>query len=78
MTHGVGITDAKTALDELEDMTLNVQPITLEEYQARVDKAQTLMRAKGIDAMYLNAGTNLEYFTGLKWYPSERLSLIHI
>ncbi|ASG66368.1 X-Pro dipeptidase [Idiomarina piscisalsi] len=73
MTHGVGITDAKTALDALEDMTLNVQPITLEEYQARVDKAQTLMRAKGIDAMYLNAGTNLEYFTGLKWYPSERL-----
>ena len=36
MTHGVGITDAKTALDALEDMTLNVQPITLEEYQARL------------------------------------------
>lgn len=73
MTLGVGITRAEDALDQLTDMTADVAPISLEEYQARVAKAQQLMQTHGIDAMYLNAGTNLEYFTGLKWYASERL-----
>jgi len=31
------------------------------------------MQANNIDAVYLNAGTNLTYFTGMKWYASERL-----
>lgn len=73
MAHGVGIAKLDEALGALEDMTEGVKPITLEEYQQRVAKAQQLMQEKGISAMYLNAGTNTEYFTGLKWYPSERL-----
>lgn len=31
------------------------------------------MQQNGIDAIYLNAGTNLTYFTGMRWYASERL-----
>lgn len=31
------------------------------------------MQKHGIDALYVNAGTNLYYFTGLRWYASERL-----
>lgn len=73
MSIGVGHARAEDALNGLTDMTAHVAPISLDEYQARVSKAQQLMRAHDIDAMYLNAGTNLEYFTGLKWYPSERL-----
>ncbi len=73
MIIGVGGTQQEKALDALNDMTANVRPISLEEYQLRVAKAQRLMREKDIDAVYLNAGTNLEYFTGLRWYPSERL-----
>ncbi|MDV6328409.1 Xaa-Pro peptidase family protein [Idiomarina sp. Sol25] len=73
MTHGVGIARAEEALGTLEDITKAVKPIALDEYEARVSKAQQLMQERGISAMYLNAGTNLEYFTGLKWYPSERL-----
>ncbi|MDV6316182.1 Xaa-Pro peptidase family protein [Idiomarina sp. HP20-50] len=73
MTHGVGIARAEEALNTLENMAQDAQPITLEEYRERVSQAQKLMQAQGISAMYLNAGTNLEYFTGLKWYPSERL-----
>ena len=73
MTHGVGVARAEEALSALENMTAGVQPIALEEYQQRVARAQALMQEQGISAMYLNAGTNLEYFTGLKWYPSERL-----
>lgn len=73
MTRGVAVATAEQALNSLQDMTHGIQPIDLDEYQARVSKAQRLMQEHGIDAMYLNAGTNLEYFTGLKWYPSERL-----
>ncbi|RUO47246.1 X-Pro dipeptidase [Pseudidiomarina aquimaris] len=73
MTIGVGVAQQQQALNALSDMTTDVSPITLEEYQQRVTKAQRLMRKHEIDAVYLNAGTNLEYFTGLSWYPSERL-----
>ena len=31
------------------------------------------MQANNIDAIYLNAGTNLTYFTGMQWYASERM-----
>ncbi|VAW45790.1 hypothetical protein MNBD_GAMMA02-930 [hydrothermal vent metagenome] len=27
----------------------------------------------GWDAMYIHAGTNLSYFTGTHWHPSERM-----
>ena len=37
------------------------------------NKYITLMQQQGIDALYLNAGTNLSYFTGTVWYASERL-----
>ncbi|MBU8990954.1 aminopeptidase P family N-terminal domain-containing protein, partial [Faecalibacterium prausnitzii] len=32
-----------------------------------------LMRQNGIDACYINAGSNLLYFTGTHWSPSERM-----
>ena len=73
MTLGVGKTRVEDALNRLEDMAASATPIGLPEYQQRVLKAQTLMQEQGIAAVFLNAGTNLEYFTGLKWYPSERL-----
>ncbi|CAB0151964.1 putative dipeptidase PepE [Pseudidiomarina piscicola] len=73
MTHGVGIAHAEDALNALENMAKDAKPIGLKDYEQRIAKAQQLMREQGIDAMYLNAGTNLDYFTGLKWFPSERL-----
>ncbi|RUO42764.1 X-Pro dipeptidase [Aliidiomarina taiwanensis] len=73
MTIGVGNTRIEDALNKLEDMTAHATPIGLPEYEARVAKAQRLMQEQGVSAVYLNAGTNLEYFTGLKWYASERL-----
>jgi Xaa-Pro dipeptidase len=73
MPIGVGGSDAATELAKLSDMTTSVQPITAAEFQARISKAQQLMKANNIDATYLNAGTNLYYFTGTKWYASERM-----
>lgn len=69
----IGGQSKQQALDSLVAMTAGVQPIALAEYQARIKKAQQLMQQHGIDALYLNAGTNLSYFTGTVWYASERL-----
>lgn len=69
----IGGKTKQQALDSLKPMTAGVEAISAAEYQARIDKAQQLMRQQGIDALYLNAGTNLSYFTGTVWYASERL-----
>lgn len=73
MAIGIGGVSKQDALQKLSCMTANVQPIELAEYQARMSKAASLMQEHGIDAMYLHAGTSLKYFTGLKWYASERM-----
>lgn len=73
MTIGIGGSTAEIELNKLSDMTTDVAPITLAEYQQRIVKAQQLMREQNISALYLNAGTNLTYFTGTAWYSSERL-----
>lgn len=73
MTRGVGGSTPEQALAGLRDMTAGSSPIGLAEYQARIERAQALMQAQGIAALYLNAGSNLRYFTGVQWHPSERL-----
>ena len=73
MTRGVGGYLAEEALAKLSDMTAGVVPISLEEFQARIDKAQAMMAAQGMDALYLHAGTSLYYFTGMRWRSSERM-----
>ncbi|QIB66952.1 M24 family metallopeptidase [Kineobactrum salinum] len=73
MTHGVGGSSAATELEQLNDMTAGVQPVADAEFAARIQRAQSLMREQGLAALYLNAGTNLYYFTGTRWSASERM-----
>jgi len=73
MTKGVGGRTAEEALDTLSDMTVGAVPIASEEFQSRIDKAQALMTAQGLAALYLHAGTSLYYFTGTRWRGSERM-----
>lgn len=73
MTIGVGGVSQQAALEKLQDMTAGAAPIAKEEFQERVEKLQSLLKENGADAVYLHAGTNLYYFTGLKWNPSERM-----
>ena len=73
MTVGVGGKTPEQALAGLAKMTAGMTPIGLDEYQSRIAKAQRLMLEQGIAALYLNAGSNLYYFTGVKWSPSERM-----
>jgi Xaa-Pro dipeptidase len=73
MTIGIGGSTATIELEKIEDRTPDVQPILLEEYLERIKKATQLMKERSVKALYLNAGTNLYYFTGTLWNASERM-----
>ncbi|OMH33857.1 Xaa-Pro peptidase family protein [Motiliproteus sp. MSK22-1] len=73
MTIGVGGSTAKEELEKLRNMTADIQPVSQQEFQQRIAAAQKLMQQQGITVTYLNAGTNLYYFTGTGWHPSERM-----
>jgi len=60
------------ALQRLQPMTGDVTPITGEERQSRIEKARRLMMENKIEAIVLDSGTSLQYFTGISWWPSER------
>src|ERR1700710_864299 len=64
-------TDA-AIFDNLKPMTGDVVPITVEERQARIQKAQRLMAENKIEALILDSGTSMVYFTGMSWGQSER------
>ncbi|NVD99030.1 Xaa-Pro peptidase family protein [Massilia sp. BJB1822] len=69
----IGGKTIEEALASLSNMTAGALPIGREEYLERIEKAQQYMRDKGYAAIYVNAGSSLLYFTGTKWYPSERM-----
>ncbi|MGB2739551.1 MAG: Xaa-Pro peptidase family protein [Cognaticolwellia sp.] len=73
MTIGVGGSTAKIELEKLVNMTNEVQAITEAELTQRIAKAQAIMAENNIAATYIDAGTNLYYFTGTRWYASERM-----
>jgi Xaa-Pro dipeptidase len=56
----------------LKPMTAGISRINLEDRQARVEKARKLMVESKIDAIILDSGTSLGYFTGVSWWASER------
>lgn len=73
MNNGIGGSTATAELEKLTNMTADIQPISAEEYQLRINKAQQIMQQNNIAATYVNAGTNLYYYTGTRWYASERM-----
>lgn len=56
----------------LKPMTGDVVPISKSEREARIAKAQRLLAENKMDALVLESGTALRYFTGISWWPSER------
>ena len=64
--------EKRPATDDLQSMTGDVIPITEKEREARIEKAQRLLTEQKIEALILDAGTSMEYFTGISWWPSER------
>ncbi|MGZ8847464.1 MAG: M24 family metallopeptidase [Pyrinomonadaceae bacterium] len=57
----------------LPRMTQGIVPITDDERKARIARAQRLMGEQRIDAIYLEPGTTMSYFTGMRWSTSERM-----
>lgn len=72
-TIGIGGSTPEIELAKIQDRTTGLINIGLEEYQSRIQKAVKLMKEENIQVLYLHAGTNLYYFTGTKWNPSERM-----
>ena len=58
----------------LTSLTANARPITPAERTARIARAQTLMAAANIDAILIEPGSSIDYFTGIQWWRSERLT----
>jgi len=63
------------SFDGLKPLGPRVKPITAEELQSRVARAQKLLTEQNpkLDALFVAPGTSLFYFTGVHWWPSERL-----
>jgi Xaa-Pro dipeptidase len=57
----------------LSRMTDGVVPISADERRARIAKAQRLMDQNKIGAIYLEPGSSMFYFTGMRWGTSERM-----
>jgi Xaa-Pro dipeptidase len=62
------------ATDDLTNMIGDAVPIGVDERLARVAKAQRLMQEMGYDALLLEAGSALIYFSGVRWRRSERFT----
>ena len=60
------------AIRRLQPIKPPPAPITDEERLARLEKARRLMRENGIGAMFLEHGSSLFYYTGVRWGLSER------
>jgi Xaa-Pro dipeptidase len=56
----------------LGSLTRNAQPISAQEHTARVATVQSLMQQRKVAALLVEAGSSLEYFTGIRWWRSER------
>jgi Xaa-Pro dipeptidase len=63
------------AFDVLKPLGDRVRPITTAEFLARFARAQQRMGESKprFDALYVTPGTTLKYFTGVSWWPSERI-----
>ncbi len=73
MTTDVGGSTMEAELERMSSMREGVEPVSAEERWHRIEKAQRLMRAEGVQALYLDASTSLFYFTGMRLRGSERL-----
>lgn len=63
---------AKARAPELTSITGGVQAISAQEHGARLLRVQTLMQQQKIAALLVESGSTLEYFTGVRWFRSER------
>ncbi len=61
-----------TAPGRLSSLTADIAGIASAEYHQRLTKLQSLMQQSQVAALLVEAGSTLEYFTGIQWWRSER------
>ena len=69
---GAKASAADSPAQSLKSLTKDAQPITAQEHAARIAKLQSLMQQRKVAALLVEAGSSLEYFTGIRWRRSER------
>src|SRR5215510_3318866 len=61
------------SIRELRPATARIVQVSDEERRERIAKAQRLMAEHRIDAIFLESGSSLFYYTGARWGASERM-----
>ncbi|GAA0368093.1 metallopeptidase MdpA [Bowmanella denitrificans] len=69
---------ATQPLAELTDLTGEVKAISTKERLERIAKAKRLMQQHKLSAIVLEPGPAMDYFTGIQWWRSERLTAVVI
>jgi Xaa-Pro dipeptidase len=64
---------AVQAANDLKPISLP-PPITAAERVTRLTNARALMQRQGIGAVLVESGPSLDYYTGIQWWRSERLT----
>ena len=60
------------SIASLRPIEPSMLPITDDERRARIEQARRLMTDNGIGAIFLEGGTSMFYYTGVRWGNSER------
>ncbi len=66
-------TPGSDAFAHLKNLTAGIPHLTKSDFEARLERARKLMADCDVDLLYLNGGTTLEYFSGIRWGLSERM-----
>ena len=63
---------ASTPVQGLTSLVTGAHPISATEHATRLGKLQSLMQQRKVAAFLVEADSSLEYFTGIRWWRSER------
>jgi len=67
------VVGSETPEGVINDLTRDLPDITREDYLARQAKAKEWLAKEKIDALFVEGGNNLAYFTNTPWWSSERV-----
>ncbi|MCW8091577.1 M24 family metallopeptidase [Alteromonas sp. ASW11-130] len=71
-------TNKSSAKSGLTNIVGDIKPITVEERRKRIAKAQLIMQKQNIAAIVIEPGASMDYFAGIQWWRSERLTALII
>jgi Xaa-Pro dipeptidase len=69
----LALTDSDGSSKELQNMVKGVKPLEESDFASRRARAQRLLKENKLDALLIEGGTDLSYFTDVRWGLSERL-----